>query len=108
MNIIILSAACCYPGMAAFDEQARKIIEQAAKETGTKAEIKVLTATAAIYGGMVPKNVMANLMGKLSKLNQDETSRTPAILINGEVVSYGVPQLENIKKILKDEQDKQR
>lgn len=96
MNIVILSAACCYPGMAAFDEQAKKVIEQAIKETGVGVEIKIIPAATAIYSGVVPKHVMTNLMNKFSR---GETG--PAILINGEIISYGVPQLEDIKTALK-------
>ncbi len=96
MNVVILSAVCCYPGMATFDEQAKKVIEQAIEETGVGAEIKIISAATALYSGSVPKHVMTTLMSKFSR---NETG--PAILINGEVISYGVPQLEDMKAALK-------
>lgn len=98
MIVVILSGACCFPSMAAFDEQAKRVIEQAIKETEVEAEIQLVTATTAIYGGLFPKDVMANLMNKFSR---DGAVGGPAILINKEIISYGVPQLEEIKATLK-------
>ena len=95
--VVILSGACCLPGMAAFDEQAKRVIEQAIKETSVNAEIKLIPATTAMFGGAVPKHVMTNLMSKFSR---DETVGVPAILIKKEVVSYGVPTLEAMKEAL--------
>jgi hypothetical protein len=97
MIVGILSSACCYPGMAAFDEQAKKVIEQAIEETGVEAEIKIILGSTALYGGAVPKHVMADLMNKFSR----RETTGPAILINGEVISYGVPRLEDMKATLK-------
>jgi hypothetical protein len=96
MIVLVLSSACCYPGLAAFDEQAKKVIEQAIEETGVEAEIKIIPGTSALYSGAVPKRVMKDLMKRLSR---NETG--PAVLINGEVVSYGVPRLEDMKTTLK-------
>jgi hypothetical protein len=96
MNILIVSAACCYPGMAVFDEQAKKVIEQGANEIGMKAEVKIVPGATAIYGGVVPKSVLNKLMSRFSR---NETG--PAVVINNEIVAYGVPQLEEIKTIMK-------
>jgi hypothetical protein len=96
MNILIVSAACCYPGMAVFDEQAKKIIEQAANELGIKAEVKIIPGATAIYGGVVPRPVLNKLMSRFSR---NETG--PAVVINDEIVAYGVPQSEEIKTVLK-------
>ena len=98
MIVVILSGACCQPSMTAFDEQAKRVIEQAIKETGVEAGIKLIPITTAIFGGAVPKHVMTNIMNKFSR---DETVGVPAILINGEVISYGVPRLEDMKVALK-------
>jgi hypothetical protein len=102
MTILILSAACCYPGMAAFDEQAKKVIERAAEEAGVKAEIKIIPGSAAIYGGAVPKMTVQVLMSKFSR---NETG--PAILIDGEIVSFGVPNLEDMKAIFEKQDTKE-
>ena len=42
MTILVLSAACCYPGMATLDEQAKKVIEQAARESDVETEVKII------------------------------------------------------------------
>lgn len=95
VGVVIISASCCIPGMAAFDEQARKVVEQAIAETGVAARVEVMPATKAYFGG-APKEVMARLM---SDSNQGKLS-VPAILLNGKDVSYGVPELEDLKAAL--------
>ena len=47
VGIVIISAACCIPGMAPLDEQARRIVEQAISETGIMAQVKIMPATTA-------------------------------------------------------------
>lgn len=95
VGIVIISAACCMPGMAPLDEQARHIVEQAISETGVKADVKIMQATAAFFGG-VPKRIMAELIN----MSQSGRLPVPAILINGKPISYGIPQLENVKSAL--------
>ena len=96
LRIVILSGACCIPSMASFDKQAEQVIERAITETGVKDQVKVVPATTAIFGGGVSKKVMGELM---AMFDQGKIS-APAILINGEVVSYGVPTLEKMKEAL--------
>ncbi len=95
VSVVIISAACCMPGMAPLDEQARRIVEQAISETGVEAQVKIMPATSAFFGG-VPKQIMAELIN----LSQSERLPVPAILINGKPVSYGMPELENLKSAL--------
>lgn len=83
------------PSMAPLDEQAQRIVEQAISQAGVAAEVRVIPASNAMFGA-VPPRVMAKLM---SEANQGRIP-LPAILINGEVVSYGVPTLEDIKSAL--------
>lgn len=94
MNLIMISAACCFPGMGAFDEQALRVIEQAISETGVEAKVTVVPATTAMVAfNKVIRELMAMYgQGKLG---------APAILINDEVVSYGVPQIEEMKAVLR-------
>lgn len=96
MKIIILSGACCIPSMAGFDKQAQEIVQKAIFETGVEAQVKIVPATTAIFGGGVPKKVTGELM---AMFNQGKMG-APAILINGEVISYGVPTLEKMKEAL--------
>lgn len=95
VNIVIISAACCMPGMAPLDEQARRIVEQAVSETGVEAQVKIVPATTAFFGGL-PKQIMAELIN----LSQSGRLPVPAVLINGKPVSYGMPELENFKSAL--------
>ncbi len=95
LTVVILSAACCVPGMEAFDEAARRVVDKAIAETGVAADTKLMPATTAYFGG-VPRQVMARLIS----LAQTGQMPVPAILINGEAVSYGVPDLELMKSAL--------
>jgi len=95
VGIVIISAACCMPGMVPLDEQARRIVEQAITETGVKADVKIMQATTAFFGG-VPKQIMAEIISR----SQSGQLPVPAILINGKPISYGMPQLENVKSAL--------
>ena len=95
VSIVIISAACCMPGMAPLDEQARRIVEQAISETGVEAQVKIMPATTAFFGG-VPRQIMAELIN----LSQSGQLPVPTVLINGKPVSYGMPELENFKSAL--------
>lgn len=95
VSIVIISASCCIPGMAVFDEQARRVVEQAISDSGVEARVKVMPATTAYFGG-APKRVMQELM---AMSNQGKLG-VPAVLINGRAVSYGVPQVEDLKVAL--------
>lgn len=95
VTVVILSAACCIPGMDAFDDAARRVVEKAIAETGIAADTKLMPATTAYFGG-IPRQVMARLMS----LAQTGQMPVPAILIDGEAVSYGVPDLEHMKSAL--------
>lgn len=95
ITIIMLSAACCVPGMANFDERAKQVIELALKETGGDAEIKLIPATQAFFNSSLRK-----VINELMLMTNQGKLGTPAILINGEVVSFGVPTLEIMKDAL--------
>lgn len=96
LGVIIISGSCCIPGMAPFDEQARRIVEQAISETDVKAQVKIIPASTAFFGS-VPKEVMTKI---ITEFNQSDRMPLPAVLINGRIVSYGVPQVEDIKTAL--------
>jgi hypothetical protein len=95
VSVVIISAACCMPGMAPLDEQARRIVERAISETGVEAQIKIMPATTAFFGG-VPRQIMAQIVN----ISQSGRLPVPAVLINGKPVSYGMPELENLKSAL--------
>ncbi|MGA2380962.1 MAG: hypothetical protein ABSG85_16835 [Spirochaetia bacterium] len=97
VSIVIISAACCIPGVAAFDEQAKRVVDLAVAETGVEARVSMMPATSAYFGG-APREVIAKLMRDM----QSGTLSVPAILINGKAVSYGVPEVDHIKSVLLD------
>ena len=94
VGVIIISGSCCIPGMAPFDEQAKDAVEQAVSETNIKSQVKVIPVSTA-YFGAVPKEVMTKI---ITEFNQSGRMPLPAVLINGKIVSYGVPQVEDVKK----------
>lgn len=96
VGVIIISGSCCIPGMIPFDEQAKRAVEQAVSETDVKAQVKVIPASTAFFGS-VPKEVMAKI---ITEFNQSGRMPLPAVLINGKIVSYGVPQVEDVKTAL--------
>jgi hypothetical protein len=81
--------------MAVFDEQARRIVEQAISETNIVAKVIVIPATKA-YFGTIPRKIMIDL---ITMANNGKIG-FPAIIIKDEVVSYGVPRLEDMKAAL--------
>ncbi len=93
--VVIVSASCCVRGMEAFDEQARRVVQQAAAETGVEAQVTIMPATTAFFGG-IPRAIMAELMTRA----QSGQMPVPAVLANGKPVSYGVPRVEEMKAAL--------
>jgi hypothetical protein len=96
VGVVIITGSCCIPGMRPFDEQARRVVEQAIAQAGVPAQLKELPASNALLGG-VPKQVLAGLM---ARFNEGGQIGLPAVLVNGEVVSYGVPRIETVTAAL--------
>jgi hypothetical protein len=95
-TILLVSGSCCFPKMAITDKKAQQVIEQALEETGVAAIIKVITATGLLQGG-VPAEIMKEFG---SKVSNESLMRLPAILINGKLKFWGVPELTELKAIL--------
>lgn len=93
--VVVVSGTCCMPSMAPFDEQARKVIEQAISETGVEARVHMMPATKAYFGGIPPQ-----VMGHLVSSFQRGQMPIPAILIDGKPVSCGVPKVDDVKAAL--------
>jgi len=94
VGIAIITASCCFPGVAPFEEQAKRIVEQAVTESGVDSEVKVLPVSS--YYNSIPKEVVPKLM---ADYNQGKIS-APPILIDGKAVFYGVPKIEEMKAAL--------
>jgi len=96
LGIVIITGSCCIPGMAPLEERARRVVEQAISETGVAAQVRLMPATTAYMGG-APKEVIAQLVGRY---NQSGQIGLPVILVNGKAVSFGLPEVEQIKTAL--------
>lgn len=96
LNVLIITGSCCIPGFATFDEQARQAVAQAITETGVDAQVKEMPASSAMYGAVPP--------GLIAKWFQNANSGQmplPAVLVNGNVASTGIPaNIESIKTAL--------
>lgn len=88
MDIIMISGACCIPSMARLDTEARKIIDEAISLTGVQAKVSKITASEAFVNGAYRKLIKKGI------------ENTPVVIIDGEVVSYGIPSLEDVKNAL--------
>ncbi len=95
VGVVIVTGSCCIPGMAPFDDQARQVVEQAIAQTGVAAQLRMVSAATAYFGGL-PRAVMAQIIG----LSQTGQMPLPAVLVNGKVVSFGVPRVEDITSAL--------
>jgi hypothetical protein len=95
LKILILSAACCFPRQATIDDQAKRLVEQVTQEMGISADIVVVPGSAAIYSKALSQPVKNTLMQRFSR-----NELGPAILINGEIVAYGLPKPEELRAIL--------
>lgn len=93
-NVVIISSACCSPNMAVLDQQLRKLIDKAISETGIQAQVSVIGISTLF------KNPNSKILAKLMDDNSKGIAKTPAILINDEVISYGIPTLDDIKQAL--------
>jgi hypothetical protein len=94
IGVAIITASCCYPGVAPFEEQAKRVIEQAISESGVDAQLKILPVSS--YYNSIPREVIPRL---IADYNQGKIS-APAILIEGKAAFYGVPGIEEMKTLL--------
>lgn len=96
VNVLIITGSCCLPGMAALDEEAKKLVVKAANETNTEIELKVLPVSKAMFGG-VPRDIAQKLVGEF---NASGKIGLPAIIVNGKLASYSVIDYEAVKNAI--------
>ena len=94
--ILLISGACCMPQLAGLDQQAQQIIRQAVEETGTPAQVRTVTISSVAQGG-VPAEIIKEIQDSIGPNNP---LRLPALLINEKLVSFGMPELNQIKSAL--------
>ncbi|MBI4303023.1 MAG: hypothetical protein HY665_01595 [Chloroflexi bacterium] len=95
VGVIIITVSCCTPGAVVFEEEARRVVDQAISETGVTAQVKMVPATTAFFGEAT-RGVMAKLM---ADANQGQL-KIPPIMIDGKAAFYGVPKIEEMKTAL--------
>ena len=95
--ILLVSGTCCVPQLAIVDQQAQQVIHQALEETGITAQVRSLTISSALTGG-IPLEILKTIGIAVDASN---LMRLPAIFINNRLVSFGVPTLDVIKNALK-------
>ena len=94
--VMIITGSCCIPGFAPLDEQARQAVKQAIAETGTDVQVREIPASSAMYGA-VPRSLIAQWF---QSANSGQMP-LPAVLVNGNVASTGIPaNIEAIKTAL--------
>ena len=94
--VMIITGSCCIPGFAPLDEQARQAVKQAIAETGTDVQVREIPASSAMYGA-VPRSLIAQWF---QSANSGQMP-LPAVLVNGNVASTGIPaNIEAIKSAL--------
>jgi hypothetical protein len=101
IGVLIISGSCCFPNMAPLDELAQRVTDQAVAKAGVKAHVRTITATSAYYGGVPKETINRIMMGN----NTPGTMPFPVILVNGEVVSYGVPEPDELVRALRQKQE---
>jgi hypothetical protein len=94
--ILLVSGSCCVPQMAVPDQQAQQIIHQALEETGITAQVRTLTISSALRGG-IPMEIIKSIGIAVDPFN---IMRLPAVFINNRLISFGVPKLDVIKNAL--------
>ncbi len=96
-TILLVSGTCCVPQLTIFDQQAQKIIQQALDETGITAQTRTVGISSVLQGG-IPAEILKQLEASIQPANM--MSSLPALLINGKLVSLGVPELNQVKSAL--------
>ncbi len=97
VTALLISGSCCFPGMAIRDQQAQQIIQQALTETHIEAQVRTLLISSVVQGG-IPAEILDEIRGALQPAN---LMRLPALLINGKLISLGVPELDQVKAALR-------
>ncbi len=100
--VLLISGRCCFPGMAVLDQQAEQVIHQALTETHISAQVRTVLISSVVQGG-IPPEILNQIKGALQPAN---LMRLPALLINGKLVCFGVPELDQVKSALRLAQGK--
>jgi len=96
-TVVIVSGACCFPPLRAFDLEAGRVVDAAITEVGLPARVVSMSTSQAYYGGL------PRALAEEGKRVRDTVGITafPAVLVNLELVSYGVPTLEAVVAALR-------
>ncbi len=96
LDISILTFSCCNPALKPMDEQYVARVKQALAKVSADAQVKVVTATEAIYGREVGD--FSKIKPLFDKYGMDAM---PALFINGELALYGgLPSIEKLTEVI--------
>lgn len=89
-TIVLVSGACCFPPLRALDAEARRVITSAIDSSGVSARVVEMSSSQAYYGGL-PRE-----LAEAGRKRRDEVgiAMFPTVLVDLEVVSYGVPTVD--------------
>lgn len=95
INMIIIKSGCCNKLSASIEENFKSSIDQAIHETGSYVKITEVKA----HFGML-ENIGKKISSEIFEFIKIGKPFLPIVMINGEVISYGVPTYELIKNSL--------
>jgi disulfide oxidoreductase YuzD len=96
VGIVMVTGSCCIPAMKPIEDQVRAMLEEIRSEISTDIVVKEISVIAAMSGAL-PQELIAQGMGKFTHFGVE---MLPLIIINGEIVSAGYPQKEEIKRVV--------
>lgn len=83
-DIVVITGSCCSPAAKPFDERALRVVNVVLAETGTAANLRIISATAGMNGAL-PSDVLEDLQHRQVR----EGLRLPVLMIDGVVIAGG-------------------
>ena len=87
VNAIILSGACCNPGLSGLDEKIQARINEVAAKIQVQSNISVIPISTAAFGGLgLSKEIDETIRGLIAAKGM---SILPVVILNGKIAFYG-------------------
>lgn len=96
VGVILVKGGCCTGSSDSIVEKSKSLLTEISTELGTDIIIKEITTAAAING---PFSQEVKVKG-WEAFNRSGSASLPMIVINGELISTGMPDRSVIKKAL--------
>lgn len=95
-SILIVNGSCCIPQMAPVEDQVLHMVKKVIAEENIDASVRTMSMSQAYFGG-IPRSI---LTPELDNFNSTGKLSLPVVLVNGKVVTRGVPEMETLKTAL--------